>query len=129
MPANIQVRVEPGSQLTIHTVTGTVTAEDIIAALKQFYTHQPTHRLLWDFREVDLSPLSKQHLMTILTVARSYAHSRPNGKTAIVTSGSLAYGISRMFENYTEIYGHPVDHEVFKSYDDALRWLCEGEEK
>jgi hypothetical protein len=123
--ANIQVHVDSKKQLTIYTVTGEVTWNEIADALENYYSNDPTVGVLWDFRAIDTSDLSRRELINILSVAKKYAHQRKNGKTAIVVSNDLSFGISRMYKSYAEIYEHPIDHRITKDYDEAMKWLVE----
>ena len=123
--ANIQIHVDAKKQLTIYTVTGKVTWNEIADALEEYYSNDPTAGMLWDFRAIDASDLSSRELINIVSVAKKYAHQRKNGKTAIVVSSDLSFGISRMYENYAELYEHPIDHRITKDYDAAMKWLLE----
>ena len=123
--SNIQVNVDPQNQLTIFTVTSKITGDEIINVVEEYYSGDPTTYLLWDLRAADMSSLSSNELRNILFFSKKHAHQRKNGKTAIVVSSDLSFGLSRMYEAYSEIYEHPTDHRVTKDYDDAMTWLFE----
>ena len=59
----------------------------------------------------------------IIDHAKGFAHLRNNGKTAIVISSSLGFGLGRMYDTLAQIADHPVKHSVFRSYDEAVAWI------
>jgi len=78
---------------------------------------------LWDLFKSDLSDITSDHLHRILSVAKDHAYLRKGGKTAFFISGSLGYGITRMYENIAGVHNHPVVFRVFRSKDEAMKWL------
>lgn len=123
----IQVDIDLQKQLTIFTVTSKITGDEIINVVEEYYSGNLTTCLLWDLRAADMSSLSSNELKNILFLSKKYAHRRKNGKTAIVVSSDLSFGISRMYGSYSEIYEHPAAHRITKDYDDAIKWLLEKE--
>ena len=125
---DIKVRVDEKANLTTFVVPQNVSVEKIISTLETYYSKSPTLHSLWDFSRTDPSNLKTEDLEQILSVAQEKALTREGGKTAFVAFSDLSYGIGRMYEILTEIYGHPVAHMVFKSHPEALDWLIAGEE-
>ena len=123
----IEKCIDRSRSITFYDASGVVSARDIIASNREFYENDPTDLLLWDFTGADLSGLSAEDLQGIVAVARRLAHLRPNGKTAIVAPSSLEFGMSRMYETFTQIWKHPVPHRVFRSREEALEWLQGGQ--
>jgi len=121
----VQKQHEKKGELTILEVTGRITAEELIDAIKEFYRDGCTAKLIWDIRATDLTTLSTEQLRQVLSIAQSYGHLRPNGKTAIVVTGDLAFGLGRMYEILCEIDQHPIPLKVVKSMDEARAWLDE----
>lgn len=121
--AQIRKRTIKKKDLTIIYVIGKVSVNDITDALKDFYESSRTLKLLWDLSKSDLTDITSDHLREILSVAKDYAYLRKGGKTAFFISGSLGYGITRMYEIIAELYDHPVEFNVFRSRDEAMKWL------
>jgi hypothetical protein len=121
--SNIEIRIAPDKHFTTYIFTGEVTAEQIISAQEEFYSKTPMLFLLVDFTQADLSVLISNDLRTILYGAEKNGHVRKGGKTAVVASGNLSFGMARMYEIMTEIQDLPFFVRAFKAKDEALMWL------
>jgi hypothetical protein len=62
---------------------------------------------------------------SILDYISQHAQKRAGGKTAILISKDLEYGMSRMVPALSELKGIPVKLEVFRSLAEAEHWLAE----
>lgn len=113
--------------LTILTVNGALTCEEIIHAMEDYFKNDVTPYLLWDFTDADLSKITEKNMRQIIALAKSNAHLRKNGKTAIVAPRDLTFGLSRMYEMLSELNKHPIQHYVFKDINGAIAWLNPGE--
>jgi|WetSurSiteA1Bulk_404760.scaffolds.fasta_scaffold59407_2 hypothetical protein len=121
--SNIKIRVEPDKYLSTYFFAGEVTVEQIISAQAEFYSKEPMLFLLVDFTQADLSVLTSKDLRTILSGAEKNGHVRKGGKTAVVASGNLAFGMARMYEIMAEIQDLPFFVRAFRTQDEALMWL------
>ena len=122
---NIQVRVELESDLTVYTVTGQVTANDVINIIKKFYGENVTLNVLWDLSQSDVSKLSADDVHSIAHTPRKYAEMRKGGKTAIVAPTDIAFGLARMYEFMTEIQNYSFKTQAFRTTQEVYRWLLE----
>lgn len=113
--------------LTILTVRGIPTSEDVIHAFEAFVENDVTLNLLWDFTDADLSLLNNNDIIQIIVIAKSSAHLRKKGRTAIVGRRDFTFGLSRMYETLSEIQKHPIQHHVFRNIDEAITWLKSDE--
>ena len=68
--------------------------------------------------------IAQDQLENVMLYTKRQAHLRPGGRTAIVTSGQLHYGIGRMYEILAEVQNHPLSHYVFKDLQEAKDWLA-----
>jgi hypothetical protein len=112
--------VDKDKQLTIHTLTGEVVFDEIMATLKKFWESASTVNWIWDFREGTMTDVGEEEVNEIVSYVM--IHGKP-GKTAFVASGGLDYGMARMTSAYTEIKKSPRETEVFRSMDEALQWF------
>lgn len=109
--------------LTVYKVKGLLSAEEFISATKAVYTENMTFNVLWDLTEVDFSRISTDEIMQIVREIRIYADARAGGRTALVFSTGLGFGLGRMVEAFSEIENMPFDIRSFKSLEEAEEWL------
>ena len=121
---DVITQVDDKNQLTIITVTGMPSFEESMEAFRQLYQGKVTQKMLWDFRQANLSGISSNHIESLLDYIGQHAQKRTNGKTAIVVSKDLEYGMSRMIMALTEDKAIPVEIDVFRSIEVALQWLA-----
>ena len=106
--------------MTIATITGVPTLDEIIAAIEAFYGGQPTKKVIRNWGESD--PVTDLERLAILPVRHSGL--QEDGKTAMVTPDNLSFGISRMFQTFGDPEGLPFTLKVFHNLGDALQWIA-----
>ncbi|MBD3670140.1 MAG: hypothetical protein HUJ29_05140 [Gammaproteobacteria bacterium] len=123
--SQISTQVQPDEQLTTLTAHGKVDIEMIIDAMKDIYEHStpPTRYMLWDFSHADLSSVYGSDLKRLNKITMQFAHLRPDGKTAIVSTNDLGYGIGRQYSIIGRLNELPLIIDSFRSVDDAIEWL------
>jgi hypothetical protein len=121
--ASITSSSDPARTLTVLTVSGILTADEVIRALERFFESDVTRDLVWDFSGADLSAITRVGMERIIAVARAGARLRPDGRTALVVGEDLSFGLSRMYESLSEVRDHPIHHRVFRDKGEALAWL------
>lgn len=119
----VKTEVDHEKQLTVKTVTGNPSFEESMTAFRQFYEGNLTKKVLWDFRKASLYRISSNHIEIILDYIRQHAEKRDGGKTAILISKDLEYGMSRMIQSLIELKGIPIETEIFRSIKEAVHWL------
>ena len=110
-------------RLTVYKVKGLLSAEEMISAIKTFYTEYMTFNVLLDLTEADLSIISTDEIIQIVREIRTYADARSGGKTALVFSRGLEYGLGRMSEAFYEMENIPIKIRSFRSLEEAEAWL------
>ena len=121
--ADIKTKIYKDLDLTVHTVTGTPSVQDVCDELDQYYSDRYTKLILWDLTNADPSTWSGNEVMTLISKAKEYAHLRKDGKTAHVLSRDIDYGIARMYQAYSEIERFQFEVGVFRDMKEALQWL------
>jgi len=109
--------------LTTHFVTGAVSEEEMHATLEAFYDKEPTAQVLWDMSRADLAHVQNQMLSRFLQKAATLGTSRQGCRTAVVAPDDYQYGLGRMSEAFAEIENTPFRFRVFRSQQNALKWL------
>ena len=115
--------LEADSDLTIVTVVGEVNAEQVVNQIISFLTGGPTRLVLWDIREGSLASLSSKDLKMILKRGAQFADRRRGGRTAIVCSREVDYGLGRMFQTLASLQHIPFEINVFRNLEEAVEWL------
>jgi hypothetical protein len=121
--AEIVTTVDRDRDLTLRTVQGEVTAQELLAALASYYAGEPTKNILWDFSEAALERLTASEVRMIAQETERYTAGRAGGKTALVFSSTFAYGLGRMFELSRDGRSAPVDYGSFRDRASALAWI------
>jgi hypothetical protein len=120
----IETKIDESKRLTTHFLSGKVYANNITGILKRFFEENPTENVLWDFRETD--PDRNVTIKEIEEIARLVSSGQKNigqGKTAIVASSDLVFGLARTYEFLAEIKGVKNPVKVFRSREKAEKWF------
>ena len=121
--AIIETIVDSQNDLSVFTVNGQLTADEIIERVEEFYTKHPTKLVLWIMGDVDLSAITSEGIERIIRIAKQNTGKRQEGKTAIVGAKDVEYGLARMYEAHTGFENLPNEYKVFKDVDEAKEWL------
>ena len=127
----IILKVDKANSLTIFTMIGEINIDEIHDAIKSFWQAQElTLGALWDVRHAKLTDLESSDVERIAASIRQYAHrfeERNTGKTAIVASSDLQFGLSRILGTFYEIEDIPTPLKIFRNMDEAMEWLDQDE--
>lgn len=120
--------IDRSQNLTIFTLLGEVSVQDFFATLNRYGNAGPTLFELYDARSLEGRRLSAEEMDMLTDYLFRFSNVRPGGsKTAIVASGDLDFGLSRMLSTLTE--GKTVyTIQAFRDMDDAKNWLTSSEE-
>jgi len=121
--APIETSIDHPKDLTIHTVTGSVRAEEVIQRIEAYHSGEITRNVIWDFSEASIEDYSDDNLRLVLAVGGKHAETQKGGKAALVSSKTFLFGLERMYEIYTEVQGSPVKHRAFRSLKEAVEWI------
>jgi len=121
--ANFDITINKALDLTTIRFSGKVLASEIIDAIQSFYQSEITSKVLWDFLEGDFSAMPSSDLTVIVDAAKSLSDMRPGGKSALVGSSDLLFGLARMYASLAEVMSHPIANRAFRSKEEALAWL------
>ena len=119
----IETKIDEEKDLTIHTVSGQLTVQDVRDALDRYYSGSVTMLILWDLTKVDLSSWATNQIVFLAKKVKEYSHLRIGGKTAVVIAKDLNFGIMRMYEAYAESEEIDFETRVFRDMEKAKEWL------
>lgn len=121
--ALIETVMSDQHDLTVHTVLGEVSGDEIIEKIKEGLDHKHSLFVIWDFSNALTIDLPMEKMYQILTIGKKLAQLRVSGKTAIVVPQDLGFGLGRMYEAYSEIEMFPTENRAFRTMDQAWEWL------
>ena len=120
----ITVYTDPNRNLTIFKPSGLLEFEEVLFALKAFYDDEPTSNMLIDLMtDLPTIPISSKEIQELAKFKPRFEDRRSPGKTAILATTDLHFGMARMFEAQSEFYGSPHAVMVFKDFVSAISWL------
>jgi hypothetical protein len=127
----ITTEVDRARQLTVLTVEGAVTFVEMRRVIESFWeAEELTLHVLWDYRWADMSGLSQEDHEALTRVGLKYRHrhaERTGGKTAIIASADLEFGMNRASETMTRLEGYPFEVRTFRTGEEAEAWLAAGD--
>jgi hypothetical protein len=121
--AEIVARVEAQHDLTIFEIRGTISADELLTSIREFYTESVTKRFLWDAREGSLAGISADEFRNIARSTKKISNCRDEGKTALLGAKEIDYGLGRMYESFAEMENIPCEYRTFRAFEDAMEWL------
>jgi hypothetical protein len=120
----IKLHVDQLKNLTTFHVDGPISFDEVQKAIRQFYEgkgSKPTKHILWDLRTAKVDRIRSREAEDLAFFAASIDKRKEIGKTAIVASGDLVYGVAKIFEAYVSNPDNQFD--IFRSMDEARVWL------
>jgi hypothetical protein len=123
----VEFRVDKDEGIVYGKLTGEVDVEQVLAGLKGMVENEDYHpgcNGITDLREMKWESDQKD-LRKLVHFLIEHRKRIGKSRSAVVVSGDRTYGMSRMFEVFSE--QAPVRVRVFRDYDAAMRWI-RGEE-
>jgi hypothetical protein len=121
--APIETSIDYPNDLTIHTVKGSVNAEEIIQRMEEYGSGRITLRVIWNFSDASIEDSSSDKLRSVLAAAGKYNEARKGGKAALVSTEAFLFGLERMYGILAEVRDSPVEHRAFRNMEDAKEWI------
>ena len=121
----ITKHIDKSKELTVFTVKGVLNFDDTMPVVKAFYDGDPTKHVIWDMSDITEIHLTSEEVEKIATFPPRIEGKRELGKTAFVAQKDILFGLSRMFEAYSSIVNSPYPIMVFRSIEEAYKWIDE----
>jgi hypothetical protein len=109
--------------LTIHVVTGSIRASEIIQTVQKLYAGTPTRLALWDFSRATFEYIRSDEVAKISHISRQFSQVRKDGKTAMLFSSDEGFGLGRMYDTHKELNDLSHPYMSFRSKKEAFCWL------
>ena len=78
---------------------------------------------MWDLTRAEISSYKTEHIIALVRKVKQYHHLRKGGKTAMVISKDLDYGLTRIYQAYAETEGIAFEIRIFRDMEKAKEWL------
>ena len=126
-----EFRIDSEGGIVYSTVEGDLDVEDIIAGLTEIISHEDFDKGMSGIFDLMASKWESEpeDLRRIIRFIFENSERIGPSRCAFVVGSDRAYGMSRMFEVFSEETS--VDVRVFRDLDEAKRWIIEraGEEE
>jgi len=119
------ISVETRGHRTIFTVTGDVTANEIILQSARYREGTQTGPSLWDFTQAASVRITTVEMKGIADSLKNVPGEGEGRKVALVGSKTINIGLGKMFAAFAQIAGLPHTYKVFRHMAPALKWLEE----
>jgi hypothetical protein len=104
-------------------VTGTLGHQEFIDIISN-YGPKVTRHLIWDFNDADISALSADEMRALVANLSTKVVNRiAYSKSAFVASRDLTFGMSHMYTAIVSLSGIPYLYEVFRTMEEAIKWI------
>jgi hypothetical protein len=125
--ADIEAIIDDENSLTVFTIEGELTAEEIVHYSCEYYDKKPTMLVLWDGTRGSVRKISNNGFQEIAIQMKNCTSKRKGGKTAFVGKSELDFGLGRVYEAFADIEQLPIAYRTFKTVEDAREWLFSAE--
>ena len=122
----ITSKIFPHDNLTVYTGEGEISYSEAREKMNRYFRsiHPGTTRnILWDLRNANVAALTASQVTDLADLSVSYSELREGGKTAIVVSDDLNFGVAREFEGQSMSLSR--EFVVFRDIDKAYKWIEE----
>jgi hypothetical protein len=121
--AIINIHIE--GDLLIASVTGSLTAQEVIAVVEEYYSNGIVKHVIWDLTKGSLSTISTRGFKDIANATFKSVSGgvRQGGKTVFVGTNDAEYGLMRMYSVIAEMAGVPIKYTVFRTIEEAQKYL------
>jgi len=113
----------------LFTVTGTLSADDAIEAIGDFYSGRSAKHALWDFTGASLSGLMASEFRRIAQYGSQFVSQRGDGaRTAFVVKDDVQGFLIRAYSAHASSI-NPIQLKTFDDAQEAWEWLESNREE
>ena len=121
----ISTQINKERNVRSHKVDGLINVNELKEMLAAFYKspeYDPDMNVLWDLWDADFSSVTSEEVKSLTRMVEKHWGQGRKSKAALIVSGDLDYGLSRMYEILLS-GSSPNNVMVFRNYDEAEKWL------
>ena len=117
----IKITTQPDRDLTVYTVEGTLSIEEIDAHARE-HNASELPNVVWDFRGGRVPVLPSVEIDAAVRQVNVHVEHIPGRRVALVTNEKLDFGLIRIWNVLSEERSE-IEHRAFYDYQDALDWF------
>jgi hypothetical protein len=124
----ITSKMFPHEKLTVFTGEGEISYSETWETMSRDYKSihpGTTKNILWDLRNASVASITASQVTKLADLSDNYSKQRGGGKTAIVASHDLNFGVAKEYEGQTMSLSR--EFVVFRDIDKAYKWIEEPE--
>jgi len=122
----IETTKDKSLSLTMNIARGQISYDDFTNWINDYYSGAITRYVLWDFTEADVSGISSKEYEKIAALVKKKSdqkEGKKGGKSALVHSQDVGFGLGRMFEALSRMEGIEFEFKSFRCMAEAKKWL------
>ncbi|MCK4549033.1 MAG: STAS/SEC14 domain-containing protein [Candidatus Krumholzibacteria bacterium] len=125
----IEFRIDTEEGIVYTTVKGDLDVDDIIAGLTEIISHEDFEQGMGGIFDLLASKWESnpEELRKIVRFIIENTDRIGQSRHAVVVGSNRAYGMSRMFEVFSQETA--VNVRIFRDLDEARKWMIEGADK
>lgn len=114
---------ESDIDLTVFKIVGEMTFSEVSEQTRIFFENKPSKLALWDFTLGTVAHLSSQEMREIAKQGAAFSTRIEGARGAILAPKDIDYGMSRVFQVFSEQEIFPLEVKIFRDIDAARKWL------
>jgi hypothetical protein len=126
----MDLRIDETKNIAYIKIEGKVSSKDILDAFDLAVSSEKYKKgmgRLWDFSEIDLTKLDSNVIPEMAQYSLKFPEGIRDVKVAFVVRKSFEYGLTRMFQTYSEMYAKS-QVRIFDRIDKAEMWMMENKD-
>ncbi len=116
------LQIHRDNEITIFTVHGKLSSQEIIALLHKYYS-PVTKQVLWDLRDASISEITHKEFQKIAKTSKSISGDSIRRKTVFIGSTPVCIGLTNMYTTIAQMSQLPSEYLVTQHEEEAIQWL------
>ena len=111
------------------TITGSVSADEILKIMAEYTSQDPPANVIWDFSASTVEQLNSEAMRKISLATSIYGEVRRGGKTAMVFSKNHDENFLHSLKEHARIYDYAFEYRVYTQLIEAIDWIANPERR
>ena len=127
----ITIELDKNLDVAIYTIRGALTYSEFRSAVVDYYKGKLTKYTVWDFSESNLAEfITGIEAWDLASLVSRLSKARPGCYDLLIFSGTLQYGIARMYVTFLNIIEHDSPKPktmLFSEKSQSMDWIRKNE--